>query len=171
MTWPRQEACPVDLPPGYLVVHANAGKSFREWPAERFAAVARRLGRPVAVVGGPGDRPTFEAIRGGLAGLHAEFLSPDVPGLIGLFRRAGLLLCNESGPMHVAALTACPIAAIYGPTAEALWRPHRREGVMTLRGSDCDPRCGKRVCHAGNRCLTALSIEAVTAACRRLLGT
>ena len=84
--------------------------------------------------------------------------------LVALFDMASIYICNESGPMHLAAMTDLPIVAIFGPTPEARWLPVRSENVATIRGSACDPTCKRQVCTANSRCMMELSIEDILAA-------
>lgn len=159
----------------WVVMHPFAGKAWRRWPAGRLAAVARALidgrGVRVAVIGAEGDRAAG-------AGLVASidrpgrtlFLSPTLPRLLALFERAALLVSNESGPTHLAAATRIPIVTIFGPTAEAVWRPLREEGLTVLRGRACAPACaGASRCAVGGACLDALSVDAVVSAATAVL--
>ena len=159
-----------------IVMHPSAGKDYRRWPPERFAAVADGLAREanarIVIIGTPAERDLGEQIR---SHMHqpdaAAYLALPVLDLLALFERAALLVSNESGPTHLAATTDLPIVTIFGPTLERLWRPIRDTNLTTLRGADCHPGCGKRVCAAdpSNRCLMDLTAEHVLTAARRAL--
>lgn len=149
-----------------VVVHPSAGKVFRRWPTERFAAVAdeliERTGARVVIIGTPGERELGEQIR--MRMRHpaaAAYLALPVVDLLALYERAAVIVSNESGPTHLAATTELPIVTIFGPTREAHWRPLRDERTVLLRGAECDPGCGRRVCVAEHRCLQALSTRCV----------
>ncbi|MHC5003260.1 MAG: glycosyltransferase family 9 protein [Planctomycetota bacterium] len=160
-----------------VVLHCGAGKPYRLWPAERFAAVAdglvERCGAArFCLIGTPDERPLMQRVRAAMrAGDRAGLLHLPIAQLPALFDEADLMMCNESGPMHVAALTGVPIVAIFGPTAESRWAPIRGERTVTLRGADCDPRCGRRGrCAVDFRCLEGLTVDRVLDDAAQLIG-
>ncbi|MHC4947537.1 MAG: glycosyltransferase family 9 protein [Planctomycetota bacterium] len=156
------------------VIHPGAGKRYRLWPAERFAATADELRRRrdlrTCIIGAPSERDIMDDVRSRLADPDAACcLSVSLVELVALFERASVLVCNESGPMHLAALTDLPVVALFGPSPERVWSPVRTEGVITLRGAECAPGCGKRVCEADSRCLLRTTVETVVESALSLL--
>ena len=140
------------LPPGFVAVHPGSGSPTKNWPIDRFAAVARRLaaGQPWLLVLGP-----------------AEAQMPDLEGSVvarswpvrtlgAALSRAGLFLGNDSGASHLAAASGAPTLALFGPTDPALWAPVG-PSVATLR--------------APRGVLAALTLEEVEDAALRLRAT
>jgi ADP-heptose:LPS heptosyltransferase len=120
-----------------LAVHPGAGKSENIWPAERFAAVVGRLasrkGVSVAVVEGPRDRGTVEEFVRGCGGVTVEVIrGRSIGDVAALLRRADLVLCNDTGVMHVAAAAGATTLAVFGPTDPARWAP-RSERLSIVR--------------------------------------
>jgi ADP-heptose:LPS heptosyltransferase len=157
------------------IIHPGAGKEYRQWPAQRFAAVADELVRRhrmnVCVIGAPGEAELMRAVIESMTLARMAFpLSLPLIELLALCERASILLSNESGPTHLAAATDLPIVTIFGPSKEAIWRPIREEGTIVLRGAQCDPRCGKRKCYADRRCLMSLGTGQVLEAVEAVLG-
>jgi hypothetical protein len=134
-----------DLPDGFLAVHPGSGSATKNWPAECFAAAARRLsgGRPWLLVLGPAE--TDWAAWPGAVVAREWPLRP----LGAALSRAGLFLGNDSGVAHLAAASGAPTLTLFGPTDPALWAPVG-PSVSTLR-----TRGGG---------LPALAIDAVVAA-------
>lgn len=140
------------LPPGpFWALHPGAGKRQNVWPADRFAAVARRAaraGHPVLVLHGPADGDALADLRAALAGAPAAAAAPIViapPLSVGagaaVLARAERFLCNDTGVMHIAgALGVCTVA-LFGPTDPAFWKPPA-DRVVALRapGRREDPR-------------------------------
>ncbi|MFO8007840.1 MAG: glycosyltransferase family 9 protein [Candidatus Brocadiia bacterium] len=122
-----------------LAVHAGSGGARKCWPAERFAALVRRMERPCLVLEGPAD----EAATGRLL----ERLPAAVParglglGQIGaLLRGCVLLVCNDSGVAHLAAALAVPTVAVFGPTDPRTWAPRGPAvAVVASDGTDAWP--------------------------------
>jgi heptosyltransferase-2 len=108
-----------ELPPGFVAVHPGSGSPAKNWPCERFAAVARKLspGRPCLLVLGPAEAaaPPFE---GAIAAR-----SWPVRALGAALSRAGVFLGNDSGISHLAAAAGAPTLALFGPTDPAIWAP------------------------------------------------
>jgi ADP-heptose:LPS heptosyltransferase len=143
-----QVARELGLRPGYWVLHPGAGKRQNVWPAERFAALARRAvsaGRQVLVLHGPADREALGAF-----GVEADpraaagvCVAPpcDVGVAAALLEEADRFLCNDTGIMHVAGALRVPTLALFGPTDPGLWKPPAAE-VVALRGAHRrdDPR-------------------------------
>lgn len=111
-----------------VLVHPGSRSAWRVWPAERFAEVIAGLQArgdcAVTLVAGPGERATVDAICAGLARPPRRIDAPlPLPHLAALFAAADVLLCHDSGPMHVAAAVGTPVVALYGSQVLAHWRP------------------------------------------------
>lgn len=98
----------------YAVIHPFSGSPRKNWPLDRFRAVAERLGRvmPVRWTAGPEDPPLPGAV-------HFD----DLYGLACWLARARLYIGNDSGITHLAAAVGAPVLALFGPTDPAVWAP------------------------------------------------
>lgn len=128
-----------------VAIHPGVGgyAPLKQWPVERFAAVARRLiearGATVLVVGGP-EMAALGAALAGQIGPGAVDLTgrTSLPALAGLLQRCDLLLGNDSGVAHLAAAAGCRTLALFGPTNAAAWAPYGTR-VVTLPRDGCPP--------------------------------
>ncbi len=129
-----------------LVIHPGAGKRANLWPAERFAAIARRAaaaGERVVVLQGPADGGIIASFAAALAeageGMaHGRILTaPRQPVGVcaALLSFCDRFLCNDTGLMHVGGAVGAPTLALFGPTDPALWKP-LSPVVRALRGED-----------------------------------
>ena len=169
-----------------IVIHVSASNPFRRWPEAAFAQVVAGLvaGSPerrVVLSSGPSDRlaadrivaAARERVPGTSRARVIDFGEFDLAELRVLVARSGLFIGGDTGPLHVAATTATPIVAIYGPTLPARSTPWRDPAVATesIEVADlaCRP-CDQRVCAPGDyRCLTTISPADVLAAAERAL--
>lgn len=161
--------------PRLAVLHIGAGNAFRDWGEANFLELARRLteeaGLRVVLAGGPGDRDRAASILArapaGTLSLAGELGWIELRELIG---RAALFAGPDSGPMHVAASTATPIVAFFGPTLPAHFAPWRREGIrIVAKAMDCRP-CRQRDCLTEDfRCLRSVTPGEVLEACLAVL--
>jgi heptosyltransferase-2 len=105
-----------------LCLHPGARISVRRWPESYFAYVVEKLRDrfdfDLVLVPGP------EGCSSRLTALADHVLRPlTVPELVDVLSRVDLLLCNDSGPGHIAAACGRPVIPIFGPTDPDWFRP------------------------------------------------
>lgn len=157
-----------------VVLHIAAGNRFRDWGTANFARLAVLLESlpevRIVLAGGVGDLEAEKEVRK-LAGRAL----PSLVGRLNLIElreaigRAALFIGPDSGPMHIAASTPTPIAAVFGPTLPVHFAPWKARAVILQTGLDCRP-CRQRKCVTGDyRCLSSVTPEQVFEACRPYL--
>jgi heptosyltransferase-2 len=161
------------------VVCLNPGAAFgaaKLWPAESFAALARRLaderGCGVLVLCGPAERDLANRIAA-LAGREAVRSLANSPVSIGLtkacVRRTALLVSTDSGPRHFAAAFGRPVVALFGPTHIAWTDTFYADEIQLQKRVPCGP-CQQRTCPEGHhRCMVELTTDDVFRAATTLL--
>lgn len=151
--------------PPFAVVHPTARWESKKWPAERFARLADWLvaekKMPLLFIGGEGEReeigriissmkePAFNA-----AGQSTLLESAE------LIRRGRFFICNDSGPMHLAAAMKTPVFALFGPTDPGKVGPYGPGHTVIQEKVDC-LGCGRGRCVRENQCMKAISVEEV----------
>ena len=159
----------------------NTGGAFgaaKDWPADHFAELARRLvnklGLRVLVNCGPAERGSARAIAAATRDDSVVSLAdePELPiGLTkALIRRARLLVTTDSGPRFFGVAFGVPTITLFGPTSAELTRTaagHEKRLSLEL---DCQP-CMARACPLKHhRCMQDLSVDRVYAAIEAALG-
>jgi ADP-heptose:LPS heptosyltransferase len=165
-----------ETPDSLLILHPGAGRAYRRWPSERFAAVADALiekrGMHVIVIGSKTERALGEQLRREMQRPdRAAVMSFNLIELVALFNQAALMVSNESGPTHLASMTQLPIVTLFGPTKEQWWRPVREARLTALRGQTCDPRCTREHCPVNLACLMNITTDDVLDAAGRVAPT
>ena len=118
---------PARLSEGATIIHPGAGVACR-WPAERFAAVARRereLGRPVLITGARAEAGLAAEVAE-LAGLPPTAILAGRTGPLELVRivaGATRLVAGDTGIAHLATALGTPSVILFGPTDPAHWGP------------------------------------------------
>jgi lipopolysaccharide heptosyltransferase I len=101
-----------------IVLLPGAGRPEKQWPVERFAELARRIGSEALVAWGPGEEPLARAV-GAEVAPKTSFRE-----LAFLLSRARLVVGGDTGPLHLAAALGTPVAGLYGPTNPARNGPY-----------------------------------------------
>ena len=102
----------------FALLNPGAGWGAKQWPAERYGEVARRLtenGVKSLINFGPGEESLMRAVEAASKGT-ATGIASSLAELIALTRRARLFIGGDTGPMHLAAALGVPVVAIFGPT-------------------------------------------------------
>lgn len=126
-----------------LVIHPGAAQPVREWPRERFEALAAQLRAA-------GWRVTV-----------LDDAAPDLEALLDTLASADRFIGNDSGPGHLAALLGVPTFTIFGPQLPELFAPQHPQAEW-IEGAACAFKpCFDSCRFATPHCIRALSLEQV----------
>lgn len=143
----------------YAVLVPGTNWPTKRWPVEHFDRLAARLrdqqGLRIVIAGSPAERELGDRIAGGLNLCGRTNLRQ----LVALIESASLVVCNDSGPMHIAAALGKPMVALFGPTNPVRTGPYRREGSVLRLDIPCSP-CYSRHC-SHQSCLRLLDVKPV----------
>ena len=140
----------------------------KRWPAAHFATLARALaerGYAVWLFGSPKDHAVAEEILQLAPGLCRNLCgATSLAQAVDLLALCDLVVCNDSGLMHVAAALDRPIVALYGSSSPGFTPPLSDQADILSLKLDCSP-CFKRECPLGHLdCLNKLQPDTVLAA-------
>lgn len=156
-----------------IAINPNASKliSIRKWPLDRYAALVARLL----------EDPANACVITGLASEKddARFILERVPSdrlvdltgktslreLIDLFNLAEVLVTNDSGPAHFAALTDIQVVVFFGPETPTLYKPLTDRCTVMYSHYACSPCVSaynqRRSPCSDNRCLAHIGVDEV----------
>lgn len=112
-------------------ISVSAGAPFKEYPLERWSAVAAELMRQaysVVFLGGPTDRAPI---------VHG---TQDFVGKLSLAHSMAAValsavhLAADTGSGHMAAAYGVPVVSVFGPTEPSLYRPYTEKGIVLCNG-------------------------------------
>jgi heptosyltransferase-2 len=160
-----------------MAVAPGARWKTKQWPVERFAAAAQALadrhGATIVILGDGHDRPLVQAFQ-----QHLVAPAIDTVGQLplmqtaALLQRCRLLLCNDSGLMHMATALGVPVVAVFGPTVKAFgFYPFQAVAEVVSHPLSCRPCTtkGSHRCPRGHHdCMRRIAPEQVVAAAKTL---
>lgn len=140
----------------------------KRWPG--YAELAAAVPHQVVVVGGPAERGMAQDIVAAAGGRAVSAAGETtLPQSAAILARAGLLVSNDSAPLHLAGAVGTRVVAVFGPTVPAFgFGPLGPDDVIVeADGLECRPcsHHGPMTCPLGHhRCMTDLSVDRVMAA-------
>jgi heptosyltransferase-2 len=140
----------------------------KRWPAEHFAALAKRLiddGYAIWILGSPNDRTPAAAVVAALGDsrtrVHDLTGRTDLGTAIDLMSVASVVVSNDSGLMHASAAVRAPLVALFGSSSPAYTPPLSDTARIARIEIACSP-CFQRECPLGHfRCMRELTPELV----------
>jgi heptosyltransferase-1 len=152
----------------FAILNPGAGWGAKQWPAERYGDVARKLveyGLKSLINYGPGEAGLARAAESASGGAAVATACP-LSELIALTRRARIFIGGDTGPMHLAAALGIPVVAIFGPTNPARNGPFGTPSIV-LRSSTSPTTHSRR--SQPDEGLLKITSDEVVAAARTLL--
>ena len=158
----------IDLDRLCVAIHPGGFYPSQRWFPERFAAVADELAKSydaqILLFGGKGDKEALECIQSAMSSPVIVMPELGLRGFMAALNRCNLLLCNNSGPLHVASALGVPTVSTMGPTIPHLWWPIG--GIHTVLRKDlpCSP-CQRGRCK-WHDCMKLITVEEITGAAK-----
>ena len=150
-------------------VHPGSRVPTRQWGEERFLEVAGKFaenyGAKVFWFAEP-ESPAFTH-----SSRNIISISLPLREFLAVLSRCRFLVCNESGPMHMAAAVGVPVVSVFGSGFPEWFRPlgegHR---IVIRRDVWCRP-CADRCIFKEPYCLKLIPVEQVMQAAEEMLKT
>ena len=155
-------------PRPYVLLAPGARGETKIWPAEYFSqladGIARNLGIAVALLGSPAEADLCRRVRD-LAQTEPIDLAgqSSLTEMVAIIAGSAAIVCNDSGPMHIAAALDRPIVALFGPTNPARTGPHSDRSRVIQLPLPCAPCYFRRArqCPHDLRCMRQITPQKV----------
>jgi ADP-heptose:LPS heptosyltransferase len=164
----------------YLVINPNASdlRLERRWPSEKFAELTRLLLQQTSFrIVYIGSRQEQEYVNSICQPFSDEKRIINIAGctsldeLTGIIRNARAMITNDTGPMHIAFSTGCPVVALFGPCSPQQYGMSKKV-VSIYKGHYCSPCIHEFIispCAGNNVCMKDITVAEVSAALDRAL--
>ena len=151
---------------GAVVMAPGAANPTKQWPAKHFAALAKMLKGPIVLIGGKDEyricQEVCDTVGTRCRNLAGQLSLKESGALIAA---AKFIVCNDSGPFHMARGTQTKAYVIFGPTDPNMFS-YNQKTVLIYAGLECSPCSlhGDKECPRGHfDCMRLLTPEKVYA--------
>jgi lipopolysaccharide heptosyltransferase III len=120
-----------------VVIFPGSGSPAKNWPADKFAALASTLSKlaSIAVILGPAESSIEPIFREAGISILKDL---DLPTVAAIASIASAFVGNDSGVAHLSAAVGASGVVIFGPTDPARWRPIGSGEIDILRREPID---------------------------------
>lgn len=165
-----------------IAIHPFAANQIRAWPEDRFIEVANRLqeahGCRIVLFGGGRDTELGRRMQEGISPAPLMAVgTTDLRQTMAILSRCRLLVCNDSGIMHLAAALRVPLVAVFGPQSPVKFGPWGSSCQVVYSDFPCSP-CKQKFfteCEPSERgkpkCLEAIPVATLLDAVASVAGT
>lgn len=169
-----RKAARVETPLSLILLNPNCSDllPLRRWPTKSYVELARRLTARyprlhVALTGQPSEAENAAALVQEIASERCFSLAgrTTLRELLVIFGLADVLVTNDSGPAHFAALTPIDVVTLFGPETPELYRARTPRSHVFWEGLACSPCVSalnqKQSFCQNNLCMQRIEVDAV----------
>ena len=156
--------------PQIVLLNPNASDllPLRKWPADRYVSLARRLldAFPeiyIGLTGAPDEAGPIEAMVQEIGSPRCFSLAgkTTLRQLLVLYTLSELLITNDSGPAHFAAMTQVHTLTLFGPETPALFGARTPRAITIWQGLACSP-CVNAYNNRQSSCTNNVCMQKIT---------
>ncbi len=157
-----------------VVINPGGNWDLKRWPFERYALLIDKIvkdcGVKVVISGAGGDRALVSAIMGRMKSKCTNLSGHlNLKQLIGMLKRANVLVSGDSGPIHLASSVGTTVVGLFGPTSPERTGPRGNGKKVYLRK---DVGCNKNPCYflecPKNVCMQSITVDEVLSAVKKI---
>ena len=149
---PQIDAGDIEKEPNSVLIHPGVSKMsvvknmVKTWKPEIWAELIQKVlatGKKVYLIGGPDDKECIEKIMQ-IIGTPDNFenlygTTKNIMDLARLTKRAEVLICSDSAPMHIGVGVGTKTLALFGPTDEKKLIPNNEKYIAIKNKAECRP--------------------------------
>jgi ADP-heptose:LPS heptosyltransferase len=151
----------------FIVIHPFSGWEYRSWSIDRYNRLAEmlleRTNHAIVFMCEKSEEKMMETSRRRFSNRDdvSFFVSDDLVATAVLLKDAAMVVCNDSGPLHLASALGTRCVALFGPAPASLTAPRHAVGTSLYKKTECSP-CDQCACiRPENSCMSLISPEEV----------
>ncbi|MFH1478945.1 MAG: lipopolysaccharide heptosyltransferase II [Candidatus Omnitrophota bacterium] len=154
---------------GFIVIHPGASSRSKMWPLEYFAALSDKMiekfSSEIVIISSEDQADIGSRVKSLMKHTSISLCGKTSVGdLAPLFKKALLMVSNDSGPVHIASSIGCPVISIFSRNEPGLdparWRPLSEKSSVFHKDAGC-PVCLAHNCKKDFLCLRSVTVEEV----------
>lgn len=150
-----------------IAIHPGGFYPSQRWPADRFAGAGKKIiekfGINIILLGDKSEEGLLKEIKQKINTDKVSILCElSLRQIISVLNECNLLICNNSGILHIACALNVPTVSTMGPTDPALWWPQGENHIVLKKELACRP-CNRAIC-GKHTCLDLITVEDVLGA-------
>ena len=151
-----------------VLLHTTSGWNLKDWDYKKYPLLISRIqdryNIRVFQIGGSEDEPIeYDDV------VHLEG-KLTLKELAALMQCSDLLICPDSGLMHMASAMGLATVALFGPTGPSACGPINGNNYICIQSNlRCDTPCYTRRCRFGRSCTRDISVDIVLDAVTKVL--
>lgn len=158
----------------FVAVAPGAKGILKRWPEDAFAILCDRIisetGHAVVLVGLGEDADIVKRILKKVRTKPIDLVDrTTLRELASVFKRARLVITNDSAPLHLGCAVRTKVLAIFGPTDSAKYGPTGPSDAVIRKDLSCAP-CEASECLYEYECMRSITVDEVYDAAARMLG-
>ncbi|MFH1861648.1 MAG: glycosyltransferase family 9 protein [bacterium] len=130
-----------------IVFHPGCGAhgAPRQWLPQYYSELAERLAgefpdHHILLTGSTDETETCASVKSNSRNEILDLCGKlDFHQLAALLEQAALLICGNTGVMHLAAAIGTPVIALHGPTDPRRWGPLSKKATVIISPKECAP--------------------------------
>ena len=163
----------------YICMAPGSVWNTKRWTKEGFVGIGQsyaKKGFGVVILGAPEEESLCQEIQSQIPGSFSLAGKINIWESTAVLSLAQLMICNDSGAMHLASIAGTPTVALFGPTVLDLGYEPWQSRAIVVENKDirCRP-CGKhghKKCPIGtHECMTSISWQEVSQSAEKLLDS
>ncbi len=180
----RRVRLPTEVRPIGIQMGTSPNMRWKQWSPVKFRALCERLlsddpNATLLMLGAPNEAMMIEDALRGIRVAPGRIVTAagetSVKQVAALVERCRVLVCNDSGLMHVAVAVGTPVVAIYGPTDHRRTAPLGDIHTIVRKDLPCSPcfrmEGPEKVLDCPHHdCLNTMEVDEVHTAVRRTLA-
>lgn len=165
---------------GVVAIHPFSADPARAWHEDNFVALGNALqerrGVGILMLGGARDRELADSMAGRIVPRPRMAVgATTLRQSMALLSRCRLLVCNDSGIMHLCASVGVPLVALFGPQSPVKFGPWGENSEVITKRFACSP-CRQKFfteCEPSPRgkpyCMEEITVDEVLSRVNRIL--
>ena len=146
------------------IVALNPGGNWdpKRWPTDRFSELADKLiekyNVKIVITGSEKDKILASDIEKRMKNTPLSICGKTtLREAASIFKRAGLVVSGDSGPMHIAVATGANVVTLFGPTSSEITGPYGKGNYTVIKKEiGCKTPCYDLKC-TDNKCMKAIT--------------